>query len=256
MAESDPGGVRSVQRAVELLALYDAGHPTRTVRELVDATGLAKTTVVRLVHTLEVCGLLWSRADGRTVPGPGLLRWAELARTTWQLPESALVLMKELSEASGGEAVHLYVRQQRARVCVARHEGTRTLRHVVRIGEEMPLWSGAASHVLLSRAPREDIDAVGELAPDDEAHRDWAAVLWERSRKAAVDGWSVSHGEREAGVSGVAAPVLDRSGQVAAAVALGGPTVRFGDEAAAAFALELVEAARGLTALDFIGGAR
>ncbi|MFF1419411.1 IclR family transcriptional regulator [Streptomyces sp. NPDC058280] len=251
MPEPDAGGVRSVQRAVELLALYDAEHPSRTVRELVDATGLAKTTVVRLVHTLERCGLLWSRSDGRTVPGPGLLRWAELARTTWQLPESALALLKELSVVSGGEAVHLYVLQQGARVCVARHEGTRTLRHVVRVGEEMPLWSGASSHVLLSRAERADVEAVAAAAP----HEDWPRVLWERAQRAAVNGWSVSHGEREAGVSGVAAPVFDRAGRVAAAIALGGPTARFTEQAVAAFSGPLVEAARALTALDCVGGA-
>jgi DNA-binding IclR family transcriptional regulator len=252
MAESESGGVRSVQRAVDLLSLYDAEHPTRTVRELVDATGLAKTTVVRLVRTLEECGLLWSRGDGRTVPGPGLLRWAELARTTWQLPEAALARIKELSEESGGEAVHLYVRQGLARVCVARHEGTRTLRHVVRVGAEMPLWSGAASHVLLSRADRAEIDAVAELSPQGSEYGD---TLWERSRTAAVRGWAVSHGERETGVSGVAAPLLDRQGRVAAAIALGGPTARFTEEAVAGFADALVDAARSLTALDFIGGA-
>ncbi|MCQ6246596.1 IclR family transcriptional regulator [Streptomyces malaysiensis] len=250
MPGNDSGGVRSVQRAVDLLALYDADHPSRTVRELTDATGLAKSTVVRLVHTLEQSGLLWSRGDGRTVPGPSLLRWADLARFTWQLPEAALVRMKELSEASGGEAVHLYVRQQRARICIARHEGTRTLRHVVRVGEEMPLWSGAASHILLSRAERPDIDAIAAQAP----HPDWAETLWERSRRAAVQGWSASHGEREAGVSGVAAPVFDRDGHLVAAIALGGPTTRFTDEAVATFAAALVATARDLTALDCIGG--
>ncbi|MEU5023916.1 IclR family transcriptional regulator [Streptomyces milbemycinicus] len=250
MSESDAGGVRSVQRAVELLALYDAEHPSRTVRELVDATGMAKTTVVRLVHTLERCGLLWSRGDGHTVPGPGLLHWAELARSTWQLPESAIALMKGLSEASDGEAVHLYVRQQQARVCIARHEGARTLRHVVRVGQEMPLWSGAASHVLLSRAERADVTQVAAAAP----HEDWATVLWERAQKAAVAGWAVSHGEREVGVSGVAAPVFDKAGRVTAALALGGPTTRFTDEAVAAFVPALTAAARDLTALDCIGG--
>ncbi|MFE2497550.1 IclR family transcriptional regulator [Streptomyces scopuliridis] len=250
MPEPDAGGVRSVQRAVDLLALYDAEHPSRSVRELVSATGLPKTTVVRLVHTLEQCGLLWSRGDGRTVPGTGLLRWAELARSTWQLPEEALQRLKELSEASGGETVHLYVRQQGTRVCIARHEGTRTLRHVVHVGAEMPLWSGASSHVLLSRAEHADIAAVAARAQ----RPGWDETLWERAQQAAVQGWSVSHGEREAGVSGAAAPVFDAAGRLTGAVALGGPTVRFTDEAVAGFTPALVDTARALTALDCIGG--
>ncbi|MFI1735953.1 IclR family transcriptional regulator [Streptomyces acidicola] len=250
MPEPDVGGVRSVQRAVDLLALFDTEHPSRSVRELVDATGLPKTTVVRLVHTLEQCGLLWSRGDGHLVPGTGLLRWAELAGRTWRLPEEALRRLAELSEASGGETVSVYVRQQNTRVCVARHEGTRTVRHVVRIGAEMPLWSGAASHVLLSRSDRAEVAAVASRAPGDE----WEERLWEHTRKAAADGIAVSHGEREPGVSGVAAPVFAASGRLTAAVALGGPTTRFTDDAVAGFAPALLDTARALTTLDCIGG--
>ncbi|MER6142407.1 helix-turn-helix domain-containing protein [Streptomyces sparsogenes] len=58
-------GVRSVLRALDLLALFDETHRSRTVRELIDESGLAKSTVVRLVATLEQRGLLWSRGDGR-----------------------------------------------------------------------------------------------------------------------------------------------------------------------------------------------
>ncbi|MBA2813648.1 IclR family transcriptional regulator [Streptomyces sp. KM273126] len=250
MPEPDAGGVRSVQRAVDLLALFDTEHPSRSVRELVDATGLPKTTVVRLVHTLEQCGLLWSRGDGHLVPGTGLLRWAELAGRTWRLPEEALRRLAELSEASGGETVSVYVRQQNTRVCVARHEGTRILRHVVRVGAEMPLWSGAASHVLLSGSDRAEVAAVASRAPGDE----WEERLWEHTRKAAADGIAVSHGEREPGVSGVAAPVFAASGRLTAAVALGGPTTRFTDDAVAGFTPALLDTARALTTLDCIGG--
>ncbi|MEU0135717.1 IclR family transcriptional regulator [Streptomyces sp. NPDC006296] len=251
MSESDTGGVRSVQRAVDLLALFDPGHLSRTVRELVDATGLPKSTVVRLVHTLELRGLLWTRGDGRLVLGPGLLRWAELAGRAWRLPEEALRRLAELSEASGGETVSVYVRQHDSRICIARHEGTRALRHMVHVGAELPLWSGAASHVLLSRSDRADINAVA-FGARDPGH---AELLWERSRRAEADGMAVSHGEREPGVSGVAAPVLGGAeGRLTAAVALGGPTTRFTDEAVAALAPALRATARALTALDCIGG--
>ncbi len=84
MPETEETSVRSVLRAVELLNLHAAAQEgyerdSRTVRDLIDGSGLAKTTVVRLVRTLEECGLLWQRGDGRTVPGPALLRWAGMA---------------------------------------------------------------------------------------------------------------------------------------------------------------------------------
>ena len=49
---------------------------TWTIRDIVEATGLAKTTVIRLVSTLELSGLLWATTSGY-MAGPGLWRWAQ-----------------------------------------------------------------------------------------------------------------------------------------------------------------------------------
>ena len=51
-------GVRSVQRALDILSLLTEDRPSVTIRDIVEATGLAKTTVIRLVQTLEQSGLL------------------------------------------------------------------------------------------------------------------------------------------------------------------------------------------------------
>ncbi|MBL1117873.1 IclR family transcriptional regulator [Streptomyces sp. 110] len=244
-------GVRSVLRALDLLALFDESHRSRSVRELTDATGLAKSTVVRLVATLEQRGLLWSRGDGRLTPGAGLLRWAALAQDAWRLPPEAVECLRVLSVRSGGESSRIYIRQGGSRVCVAQHEGTQQLRHVVRIGEEMPLWAGASGHVLLIGGSSRTLSRVASAAGRGP---DFASVLETRARLAAERGWAVSHGEREDGVSAVAAPVTDAAGQVVAAVGLGGPTSRFTDERVESFRPALTEAAKRLSELGFLGG--
>ena len=68
-------GVRSIQRALDILSLLTDDTPSVSVRDIVAATGLAKTTVMRLVQTLEHSGLLWATAGGY-MAGPGLWRWA------------------------------------------------------------------------------------------------------------------------------------------------------------------------------------
>ena len=50
------GGVRSVQRALEILDLLSEERPQITIREIVDGTGLAKTTAIRLAQTLDAGG--------------------------------------------------------------------------------------------------------------------------------------------------------------------------------------------------------
>lgn len=245
-------GVRSVLRALDLLALFDDSHRSRSVRELIDATGLPKSTVVRLVATLEQRGLLWTGGDGRLTPGGGLLHWARLAQDAWQLPPEAAECLRVLSTEAGGESSRIYIRQGVSRVCIAQHEGTQQLRHVVRIGEAMPLWAGATGHVLLAGGSDQDLHRAA-LASGRGA--DFEAALAERVHRAADQGWAVSHGEREDGVSAVAAPITAESHRVVAAVGLGGPTNRFTPERVSAFLPVLSKAAERLSELRFIGGA-
>ena len=150
MAEDD-GAVRSVLRAFDLLALFTERRRTWAVKDLTAASGLAKTTVLRLVATCEQRGLLWTRPDGRVTVGPGMLRWAQLANTAWQLPEPVRQVLRELA-GEYGETVGLYVRGTEVLVCVAQQEGTRAIRHVGHVGDELPLGCGAAGRVLAGRA--------------------------------------------------------------------------------------------------------
>ena len=94
---SEAQGVRSVQRALDILSLLTEQRPTVSIRDIVEATGLAKTTVIRLVQTLEQSGLLWGTASGY-MAGPGLWRWAHLARRSWELPAETQRMMRELAD--------------------------------------------------------------------------------------------------------------------------------------------------------------
>lgn len=241
VAENAEGSVRSVTRALDLLGRFTEHRMVWSVSELARACGLPKTTVVRLVATLAGTGMLWERPDGQLTVGAGLLRWARLARAAWELPEAVREIMRSLA-LECGETVNLYVRQDLVRVCVAQAEGPQTLRHVVRAGDELPLWAGAASKILLVSAPPDVLRAALARAPDGEALRVQVEQAWR-------DGYAVSHGERESGASGVAAPVTDPAGTTVAALALGGPTARFTEERVPRFREALSKTARAVSVL-------
>ncbi len=244
--ESSAEGVRSIRRALDILSLLTDDKPVISIREIVEATGLPKTTVLRLVHTLEHSGLLWATSGGYTA-GPGLWRWAHLARRSWQLPPETQALMRELG-AAHSETVNLYVQRDICRVCVAQQESPRPLRHVVQIGDELPLWAGASAKVLLLDAPDSLLLRIARRSPSGESH---IAVLREWVAQTRRDGHAVSHGEREDGLSAVAAPVYGRSGSVVAALALSGPTVRFTGERVEVFAADLMKAAARMSDRGF-----
>jgi DNA-binding IclR family transcriptional regulator len=69
--------------------------------------------------------------------------------------------------------------------------------------------------------------------------------------EAAEQGYAVSHGERDAGLSAVAVPILGRSASVVAALTLSGPTVRFTDDRVATFTEALLAAAARMNERGF-----
>ncbi|GIH06937.1 IclR family transcriptional regulator [Rhizocola hellebori] len=243
--QSEAQGVRSVQRALDILSLLTEERPTVSIRDIVEATGLAKTTVIRLVQTLEQSGLLWGTAGGY-MAGPGLWRWAHLARRSWELPPQTQRMMRELAERQR-ETVNVYVLRDIYRVCIAQQESPQPLRHVVHIGDELPLWAGASAKVLLIGASPALLTRVAASSPYGERH---LKQLQKWAEEAAEQGFAVSHGEREEGLTAVAAPIL-KSGSVVAALSLSGPTVRFSDDRIAGFANDLKEVAKQMSDRGF-----
>ena len=239
-------GVRSVQRALDILSLLSEDRPSIAIRDIVAATGLAKTTVIRLVQTLEQIGLLWATSSGY-MAGPGLWRWAHLARHSWELPPETRRLMRELA-AGERETVNLYVARDIVRVCIAQQESPQPLRHVVHVGDELPLWAGASAKVLLRHAGPALLERVARSSPYGEKHvgrmREWIAEAEEH-------GYAVSHGERDEGLSAVAVPIVGRAETVVAALTLSGPTVRFTEERVAVFAEALLAAAAQMNERGF-----
>ncbi len=239
-------GVRSVQRALDILSLLTEDRPAVTIRDVVDATGLAKTTVIRLVQTLEQSGLLWATSTGY-MAGPGLWRWAHLARRSWELPPETQRMMRDLA-ARQRETVNVYVARDIYRVCIAQQESPQPLRHVVHVGDELPLWGGASAKVLLRNASPGLLARVAKSSPYGEKH---VRRLQEWIDEAAQQGYAVSHGEREDGLSAVAVPITGRAGSVVAALSLSGPTLRFTDERIPAFAADLEQVAHRMAERGF-----
>ena len=116
------------------------------------------------------------------------------------------------------ETVGLYALNGKRRVCVARLEGSRRLRSVVRIGESFSLTRGASGRVLLAYQPPEVVEECLREDPFD------ARQSREDIRRR---GYAISRSERESGLISIAAPVFDAHGQVVASLFLTGADVHF-----------------------------
>lgn len=240
---SGPTEVRSVARAMQILTAFDDQRPVWSVSELSRAVGLPKTTVLRLVATLESVGLLWTRPDGLVVVSARLLSWVRSVEKAWQVPPAVHAEMQSLADKFS-ESCNLYVRLGTARVCIAQSLGPQTVKTVVRVGDDLPLWGGASGLVLLADEPRSVIEQVEREHPASPG----VDSLVERVAAAKEAGYAATHGEREVGASGVAVPIRGIDGTVRAALAFGGPTGRFTEDRIPDMVESLVAAAARLPA--------
>ena len=240
--ETDAQTVRAVDRALQIMSLLNEGREAITLKDVLADTKLPKTTAIRLIQTLERNGLLQAKANGELIGGLALMRWAALAAKTWTLPREATTVLASLADACR-ETVNLYVRRDIYRVCLAQEEGPQTLRQVVRVGDQLPLWAGGAAKVLLLEASDELLLAVARDSPYGDSHvetlKQWVAQAREL-------GYATSSGERELGLASIAVPLRNRAGELLASLSLGGPSERFASGQITEFARRLAEAAEVL----------
>jgi DNA-binding IclR family transcriptional regulator len=233
--------VRSVARTLDLLNLFDRHRPFLTLREIVERSGLPKTTVVRLLANLQSRALVSVRGDGTYTLGAGMLRWVRMAGALWEVNQPTVASMRRLVDTCG-ETVNLYVRQDTTRMSIAQQQGTHTVRNVVDVGAPMPLWGGSAAKVLLTGAPQV-IDDLERIKPDLDTTRLRAEV--EEARRA---GFAVSHGEREEGATAVSAPIVAADGRVLAALCISGPSSRLSGDRLDAAVRAAVDTAKEISA--------
>lgn len=235
----DVVGVRSVRRALKVVSLLRRDHPVVTLREVLESTELPRTTAIRLISTLEDCGLLWLVDTNSYIIGPALLRWNGLAAEAWHLPLGVQRAM-EVSAKRSRETVTLFVREGVQRICIGQVEGDRALRMVTRVGSEHPLWAGAPAKVLLDGLDDDGLRQLAAVSPRGRSDVE-RLRLWRDEATSA--GYAVSHNEREDGLSAVAVPVRSTSGSTLAALSVSGPKERFGEKAIEQYRVALQQAA-------------
>jgi DNA-binding IclR family transcriptional regulator len=204
-----------LDKAVALLGVLAAGPAP--LREVSEASGLARATAHRLLRALEDHGLVRRDGDGRFALGFALVALGQAASAALPLAAAAAPALARLRDETG-ESVQLYVRQGDRRICVAALDAPRELRTIVPVGASLPLDRGSAGKVLR-----------GEPEVDDR-------------------GWAESVAEREVGVASVSAPVRDTSGAVVAAVSVSGPIERTSRAPGGRYAAAVVDAAGAIEA--------
>jgi len=229
-------------RGLELLAGLCTRREPAGVRELSREVKWSRSSVQRLLGGLVTAGFVRQNEDGRYLVTPRIVSLARHVLDGIRLSEVAGEILREAARESG-ETATLYVLEGAERVCIATVESTLQPRDVVPVGTRLPTQVGAAGKLLLAFQEHPPVPSSSPRPGRRLSAAQWRAAL--AAIRAA--GYAESHGERVPGLSSVAAPVLDGTGAVVAALNLSGPTTRFGKGHLAAHIGAVKTAARRLS---------
>src|SRR5690606_19867547 len=136
--------VRAVVRAIEILMSFTAETPELSLSELTRKVQMPKSTVYRLLLTLEQHKFIERTGQDRFRLGSALIVLGQLALNSRDLLQLALQPMQALRDRTG-ESVHLHILDANERLCIHTIQGTHDLRTVGGVGQRSPLHVGASA---------------------------------------------------------------------------------------------------------------
>ena len=197
------GGVATLDRALSILGAFSTARPMPGLADIAAHTRISKSTVLRMLASLQHAGLVLRLADGRYALGAAAARSQRVRAAAASVEAVVMPVLQERADATG-ESASYYVRQGEQRLCLLRVDSPRPVRDHLQVGALLPLGRGAAGRVLLAFS-----GAKGAV---------YAAIR--------RDGVAVLAGDRDADIAGVAAPVFDAPGHLAGALSLSMPVQR------------------------------
>jgi DNA-binding IclR family transcriptional regulator len=217
-----PEGVAAVERALNIVAAIEASAHPLSLADLARATGMYKSTLLRLLATLERSTLVVRRPDSKYGLGQFAFRLGRAFETTYHLKECVVPVLEWLvAQGTESPSFHRW-HDQETRLCLFRTDSHHPTLDRVKAGDILPIRRGAAGKVL--RAFRKGVAAAA----------DSPLVL-------------ASFGERDPACAAIACPVFGPSGETMGALSLSGPLERFGPASVKKMSKPLLVAAERAT---------
>ncbi len=219
---------RAVDRALDILLCFSRTEPTLTLTQIVERVGIHKSTVHRLLATLERKGFLQRIAEsGSYRLGWALLELGSSVLESSDLHRQAMPYMQRLATEyrenidlgilDGASVLYLQVIESPQRVKISSAPGQR-----------LPVFCTATGKAFLAFLP--DQQAKEILKAGRRKYTEFTTTDADEIRKqldlTRKRGFAISEQEYELGINAVAAPILDARQHPVAAMAIVGPTFR------------------------------
>jgi DNA-binding IclR family transcriptional regulator len=221
--------IQALDRAAAILGCFEVGEPELNVRDIAARTGLHKSTAHRILMALQYNGFVeQDPRSGRYHLGLQLVKLGEHAVQRLDVRMIAHPLLEELAQQSR-ETAHLAVLDGDQVVMLDRVEGSHALSTPSLPGRLFPAHCTSLGKAILAGL---DDAEVRRLIGNRPLKRYTAKTLptvdalLEDLNTTRRRGYATTDEELEVGLCTAGAAVRDRTGAIAAAISIGGPTAR------------------------------
>lgn len=222
--------LQTLQKAGELLALYDRDHTEWGVREVSAKLKIAKSSTHDLMASLAKLGFLNKTEDNRYRLGWRLVTLSETLLATTELRKEAHPVMEDLA-AQYQETIHLAVLDDTQAVYVDKLEGRQAVRvELTSLGARLYAHCSSLGKVLLAYSSEEDARRIIQTAglprftPNTITDEEELLQALAKIRK---QGYAYDLEEILPDLCCVGAPIYNHLGQVIAAISMSIPAYRF-----------------------------
>lgn len=245
-------GAQSIQRALRVLKFAVSRRTSVTLTEVVDASGLTKPTVHRILAALVEEGFLQFSEEARGyVPGPESLAIGLSASQKQIIRSLAEASLQRLAGATQN-TIYLSIASGWDSICVDCVVGNYPIRTLtLNVGDRRPLGIGAGGLALLAFRPQEEIDAVMSQNPNLPYPGITTEEVYADIREAQRTGYAFNPGRIVPEMAGIGVPVFDHERRIIAALSIATLASRLaGEERLQAWRL-LEEEARNISTLEY-----
>jgi IclR family transcriptional regulator, pca regulon regulatory protein len=211
--------VQSLDRGLAVIRCFSSEHPSLTLSEVAERTGLTRAAARRFLLTLQELGYVGS-SGRRFSLRPRVLALGYAYLSSFSVAQIAQPHLEDLAEELH-ESCSVSVLDGDDLVYVARASANRIMTISLTVGTRLPPYPTSMGRVLLAHLPEAELDAhLARTELRQLTEHTITDPLELRAVLAAVrcQGWAAVDQELEAGVRSIAVPIRDGSNKVVAAI--------------------------------------
>lgn len=214
--------INSLARGLSILEVFDLANPKMGISDLSRRTGLSKSTVFRLVHTLRTLGYIVPvEEENKYTLGPKVLTLGFAVLSSLELRELAQPYLMELSREVK-ETVNLAVLDGWRLIYVERIKTHQIVNINLHVGSRLELYNTAMGRVLAAFQDEDWLSSylryLKQLPEAKEYWKDSGKKLFKILEEVRENDFAINNEELTPGLRSVAAPVRNREGRIVGAV--------------------------------------